>query len=58
MPTMIKNNPTITMDLWLDINTLDDGLSNSQNFRYALTTIENSCTDGIVKEGIFGKFCS
>jgi len=55
----VKVKPTITgghtvlMNLWLDINEIGTGLSNSRNFRYALTTDPNSCTNGIVETGNF-----
>ena len=42
----IYTNLSITMSLWLEINELGEGLSNSQNFRYALTTSDNSCVEG------------
>ena len=53
-------NPSITdsilpvyMDLWLDINTLGEGLSNSDNFMYAFTTSSTSPTTGVVSSGNF-----
>ena len=56
----ITVNPTITdsllpiyMDLWLDINSLGTGLSNSLNFKYALTTNSTSPTTGVVRSGNF-----
>ena len=56
----ITVNPTITdsllpvyMDLWLDINSLGTGLSNSLNFKYALTTSSTSPTTGVVSSGNF-----
>ena len=56
----ITVNPTITdsllpiyMDLWLDINSLGTGLSNSLNLKYALTTSSTSPTTGIVSSGNF-----
>lgn len=56
----ITVNPTITdsllpvyMDLWLDINSLGTGLSNSLNFKYALTTSSASPTTGVVSSGNF-----
>jgi len=55
----IKVSPTIygetsiTMDLWLDIKSIGSGLRNSNNFKYALTTDPNSCTNGLVKSGNF-----
>ena len=47
------NNTDITMQLWLNVNTLDSGLSNSQNFKYALTTSDTSCETGVVSTGTF-----
>ena len=41
------------MDLWLDINEIGSGLSNSQNFKYALTTSDSSCTEGVKLSGSF-----
>ena len=56
----ITVNPTITdsllpvyMDLWLDINSFGTGLSNSLNFKYALTTSSTSPTTGVVSSGNF-----
>ena len=53
-------NPSITdsilpvyMYLWLDINTLGEGLSNSDNFMYAFTTSSTSPTTGVVSSGNF-----
>ena len=43
----------VTMDLWLNVNILDSGLSNSTKFRYALTTEPDSCTEGVVLSGSF-----
>jgi hypothetical protein len=52
-PEIKGNGLAISMDLWLDINKLGSGLSQSEHFRYALTTVENDCTTGIVSEGRF-----
>ena len=41
------------MNLWLNINNLGTGLSNSENFRYALTTSKNSCVDETLSSGNF-----
>ena len=41
------------MDLWLNINSIGTGLSNSDNFMYALTTDENSCSNNVVASGNF-----
>ena len=52
-PTITDTNKTIYMDLWLDINSLGTGLSNSVNFRYAFTTSSASPTTGVVSSGNF-----
>ena len=52
-PTLNTVDKTIHMDLWLDIITLDSGLSNSVNFRYAFTTSSTSNTEGVVSRGNF-----
>ena len=49
------NNTDITMQLWLNVNALDSGLSNSQNFKYALTTSDTSCETGVVSTGTFNE---
>ncbi|MBR7042175.1 MAG: hypothetical protein IKI04_01610 [Bacilli bacterium] len=53
--THITNNSsdTIYMDMWLNINSIGSGLSNSQNFKYALTTSSSSCTSNVITEGTF-----
>ena len=52
-PTITETGKTIYMDLWLDINNLGTGLSNSVNFRYAFTTSSDSPTTGVVVSGNF-----
>ena len=52
-PTITESGKTIYMDLWLDINNLGTGLSNSVNFRYAFTTSSDSPTTGVVVSGNF-----
>ena len=52
-PTITETGKTIYMDLWLDINSLGTGLSNSVNFKYALTTSSTSPTMGVVSSGNF-----
>ena len=49
----ISGGSNIYLDLWLKVNSIDLGLSNSSNFKYALTTGSNSCTDGVVNSGNF-----
>ena len=53
--TSITNNgsESVYMDLWLNINSIGTGLSNSDNFMYALTTDENSCSNNVVATGNF-----
>ena len=53
--TSITNNSgeDVYMDLWLDINSIGSGLTNSNNFRYALTTSPSSCTTGLINQGNF-----
>ena len=52
-PTITGKNMNISLDLWLDINKLDSGLSTSENVRYALTTSSNSNSEGVVTVGTF-----
>ena len=52
-PTINQNGKTIYMDLWLDINKLDSGLSNSVNFKYAFTTSSTSNTTEVIASGNF-----
>ena len=53
--TNITNNGSnpVYMDLWLNVVSIGSGLSNSQNFKYALTTDSTSCTTGVVSSGNF-----
>jgi len=51
--TLFTNKQKVSMDLWLDINTINTGLKNSDNFKYAITTSPNSCTNGVVASGTF-----
>ena len=46
------SNP-VYLDMWLNINSIGTGLSNSNNFKYALTTSSSSCTTGVVSQGSF-----
>ena len=52
-PTITETEITIYMDLWLDINSIGTGLSNSDNFMYAFTTSSTSPTTGVVSSGNF-----
>ena len=54
-PTINENGKTIYMDLWLDINKLDSGLSNSTHFNYAFTTDDSYPTEAIRSGNFNGK---
>ena len=53
-PVITAQDKTVYMDLWLDIETLDTGLKNSENFKWVFTKDGNSCdTDNAVSYGTF-----
>ena len=52
-PTLFTEGINVNFQLQLKINQIDTGLRNSKNFKYALTTNPNSCTQGVVEEGTF-----
>ena len=43
----------IGVDMWLDIKSIAPELSATENFKYALTTDENSCTNDVIVSGNF-----
>ena len=43
----------IYLDMYLNVNSIGTGLSNTTNFKYALTTSGTNCTDGVVAQGNF-----
>ena len=51
--TLFTNQLDVSLDLWLTINSISDGLKNSENFKYVVSTNSNSCTEGIVNSGTF-----
>ena len=53
MPNISVNGVKVYLDLWLTINSISSGLSNSNNFKYALTTNSSSSTTGVVTAGNF-----
>lgn len=53
MPNIKRDNLTILLDMWLTVDSIGAGLSNSENFMYALTTNPNSCTEDIITKGNF-----
>ena len=54
-PTINQNGKTIYMDLWLDINRLDSGLSNSTHFNYAFTATDSYPTEATRSGNFNGK---
>ena len=54
-PTINENGKTIYMDLWLDINKLDSGLSNSTHFNYAFTITDSYPTEATRSGNFSGK---
>ena len=52
-PTITANGKTIYMDLNLKVNQIGEYLAQSSNFKYALTTDSESCTNGVVASGTF-----
>ena len=53
--TYINNSSAdpVYMDMWLNINSIGTYLSQTGNFKYALTTNSSSCTTDVVSEGTF-----
>ena len=57
--TITDINMPIYMDLWLNVNSMGTGLSNSNNFKYSLTTSSTNCETDVVSTGTFtGKTAS
>ena len=52
-PSITDINMPIYMDLWLNINSMGTGLSNSNNFKYSLTTSSTNCETDVVSTGTF-----
>ena len=53
-PKIEKSGKKIYMDLWLTINNIGEGLSNSDNFRYSFTTSgADNPMAGVISEGNF-----
>ena len=58
-PSITDINMPIYMDLWLNVNSMGTGLSNSNNFKYSLTTSSTNCETDVVSTGTFtGKTAS
>ena len=54
-PTINESGKTIYMNLWLDINKLDSGLSNSTHFNYAFTATDSYPTEATRSGNFNGK---
>ena len=52
-PSITDINMPIYMDLWLNVNSMGTGLSNSNNFKYSLTTSSTNCETDVVSTGTF-----
>ena len=52
-PSITDINMPIYMDLWLNVNSMGTGLSNSNNFKYSLTTSSTNCETDVVSSGNF-----
>jgi uncharacterized repeat protein (TIGR02543 family) len=50
---IVLGDLTVGLDLWLEINSIASELSATENFKYALTTDENSCTNNVIASGSF-----
>ena len=48
-----SQNSPVDLSLWLKVNSIGTNLSQSNNFKYALTTDSNSCTNGLINAGSF-----
>ena len=51
--TTQNSDKTIYLDMKLKVDSISANLSNSQNFKYALTTSSSSCESGIMAVGTF-----
>ena len=51
-PTITGNN-SIYLSMNLKVNSIDSGLTSTNNFKYAITSGDNDCTDGVVNSGNF-----
>ena len=52
-PSITDINMPIYMDLWLNVNSMGTGLSNSSNLKYSLTTSSTNCETDVVSTGTF-----
>lgn len=51
--TITDINMPIYMNLWLNVNSMGTGLSNSSNLKYSLTTSSTNCETDVVSTGTF-----
>mgnify|MGYP003299370259 CR=1 FL=1 len=52
-PTIYSDSMEVSLNLWLNVNSIDTGLKNTANFKYSLTNNSNSCTKGVISSGSF-----
>jgi len=52
-PEIFSTTTSVFVDLILKIEQIGTGLSNSSNFKYAITSDPNSCTNGVYTSGNF-----
>ena len=52
-PEIKRDGLSINLDMWLNINSIDPELTDHDGFRYAITTNNNSCTEGVMASGSF-----
>lgn len=52
-PSITDINMPIYMNLWLNVNSMGTGLSNSSNLKYSLTTSSTNCETDVVSTGTF-----
>ena len=52
-PSILRENLTIGMDLWINIDFIDQAFSESKNLKWSLTQSKTSCNDGVIATGNF-----
>ena len=46
-------NKVVSMDLWLNINSIDTNLTNTPSFKWVFSKNVNTCESGIINQGDF-----
>ena len=52
-PTILREGLSINMNLWLNIDSIDEAFSRSKNLRWSLNRSLTSCIDGVIATGNF-----